>query len=113
MGTDSFPIDFGRPHRTRIDVRSVAVRRNVAFCRRHSVREFAFQRHAENFFRELYDAAGELEDLYGFDTGNVIEEPTATGVHEQGMALHFEELERRRAFSGGQASPGVSGDESS
>ena len=37
--------------------------------------------------------SGILEDLHGFDSADLVEEPAATGVHEHGMALHFEQLQ--------------------
>ena len=51
MGADFFPINLGGPDRTRVDVRSIALRRDVAFGCRQSLREFAFQRRAEKVFR--------------------------------------------------------------
>ncbi len=51
MGADFFPVNLGGPDRTRIDVGSIAVRRDVAFGRRQALGKLAFQRHAEKFFR--------------------------------------------------------------
>jgi hypothetical protein len=39
-----------------------------------------------------------LEDLVGFNTRYFIEEPSAAGVHEQSMALHFQQTKYMRSL---------------
>ncbi len=50
---------------------------------------------AEEGSRELQDAGGVGDDLYRFDAGDLVEEPSATGVHELGVAFELHQLEGR------------------
>jgi hypothetical protein len=40
---------------------------------------------------QLQGPGGVLDDLLGFQAGDVGKKPAATGVHEQGVALHLQE----------------------
>src|SRR5262249_58317307 len=60
------------------------------------------ERSAEELFGELDGAAGVTEDLHGFDSGEVIEEPAAARLHEHRVALHLEELHGVDALFGGE-----------
>ena len=47
---------------------------------------------SEELLGELNDASGVLDHLNGFNPGEIVEEPAATGVHEHGVALQFHQL---------------------
>ena len=47
---------------------------------------------AEDLLRKLQNARGVGDHLHGFNAGNIVEEPTATGIHELRVALHLHEL---------------------
>src|ERR1044071_10234598 len=96
MGSEFFPIDFGRLHAPLVDFCAVALFREIAPGRRQTVEKLIFQRIAEESLRELNRATGELQDLHRLDAGDIIKKPTAARVHHNGMALHLKELERCR-----------------
>src|SRR5262249_33935170 len=62
---------------------------------------------AEQLLAELDGPAGVMKDLDALDTGNLVEEPAAAGVHEQGLALEFEELQDGDTFGIAQLAEGV------
>src|SRR5512133_754275 len=64
----------------------------------------------ENFLRELQGAPSVHDDLDGLETGEFIEEPATTGVHEQGVALHFEKLKGARLLFASELMRGVMGE---
>ncbi len=65
----------------------------------------------EELFRQIDDAAGVLNALHRLDSRELIEEPAAARVHEHGVTLHFEELERGDAIRGGQLAGGMGAEE--
>src|ERR1035437_10257441 len=66
---------------------------------------------AEELARELQDASGVGDDLHGFDAGDLIEEPAATGVHQLGVAFELEQFEDGDALLGRQGAGGVACEE--
>ncbi len=61
--------------------------------------------------RELQDAAGVGDDLDRLDAGDLVEEPSATGVHELGVAFELEEIENEDTFRGRERAHGMLGEE--
>ncbi len=53
---------------------------------------------AEDLCRKLQHARSVSNYLHGFDAGDVVKEPAATGEHELSVALHLHQLERAHAF---------------
>ncbi len=103
-GGDEAAVDFG----------AVGLGGDVAFGLGEPVEKGGFEiggGFGEELVGELEDAAGVGEDLDGFDAGDVVEEPAAGGVHEEGVALEFEELPDRHAIGGGEGAEGVLGEE--
>ena len=47
---------------------------------------------------QLNNPPGILNYLHGFNTGQVVEEPSATGVHQHGVALQLQQLPHRNLF---------------
>src|SRR6185312_12622229 len=54
--------------------------------------------------------AGVLDDLHGFNSGNLVEEPATAGVHEHGMALEFKQFERSDPLPVRQLAGGIRGE---
>ena len=94
-----FEAGHGGHHQGAINGRAVALRRDVAFCGRQSLQEVGFERIAEQLLRQLNGASGVLKNLDGLDAGDVVEEPSATGVHQHQVALHLQKLPRFHGLS--------------
>jgi hypothetical protein len=93
MGADFFAIDDGGPDKLFIDSTAVAIFGDVAAGLGESIQERGFEIEVKEIAGELEGAAGVLDDLDGFDAGDFVEEPAATGVHEHGVALEFEQTD--------------------
>ena len=68
------------------------------------------QVHAAGFLGKLDEPGGVLENLDCLEPGDLVEEPSATGVHQQSMSLHLEQLDRLHALGAGEGPSGVSGE---
>src|SRR5258706_13655323 len=65
------------------------MRWHIAVRLLQQLREFHFKVYFAGLIGELDNAASVLEDLGGFNTRHFIKKPTAAGIHEHGVALHF------------------------
>src|SRR5258707_12237567 len=84
-----------------VDLGSIARLGNIAFCPGENAEELLFERDAtfsEKLGRKLENTSGVRDDLDGFDTGDLVEEPAAAGIHQLGMALEFEQLQCCRSL---------------
>ena len=52
-----------------------------------------------------------MNDLNGFQAGELVEEPSATGVHEHRVTLHLKKFEGRHLLLGFERTNGVVGEE--
>ena len=96
VGADVLEVDAAVEDVAAVNFGAVADRGDVAFCVGEDGEELGFERGAglaEKLGGKLKDAAGVGDDLHGFDAGDLVEEPAAGGVHQLGVALHFEQLE--------------------
>src|SRR3569832_585101 len=62
------------------------------------VEEVLLEAVAKKILRQLQRPSGIHDDLNSLDAGEFVEEPAAACVHEHGVALHFEQLQRRSAL---------------
>ncbi len=90
--------DYGRLDPFLVDGFAVTVLREITFGLRQSFQKVRLEVILPEVLRQLDSAAGVLNDLYRFDTGDVVEEPAATGVHEHGVPLQFEQLQDVTGF---------------
>lgn len=93
MGDGFLPIDHGGLDEFVVDDPAVGVVGNIAFSLFEAFEEAGFEVEIEEFAGELNGAGGVLNDLNGFESGEFVKEPAATGVHEQGVALEFHQFE--------------------
>ena len=68
---------------------TIALFRDVAFGSLEPFKKSRFEILVENFFGQLNRTRGVLDDLHAFDSGDLVKEPAATGVHQHGMPLQF------------------------
>ena len=54
---------------------------------------------AGEFLAQLQGPGGVFDYLLGLHAGDVGKEPAAAGVHEQGVALHFQEFQGRHPIA--------------
>ena len=80
---------------------------NIALGLRQRLQKAGFHVIAQHFLRQLDRAAGILDYLHGLKTGELIEEPSATGVHEHQVALQFHELQGGHALGIAEFASGV------
>jgi len=129
MGADAFEVEAAGVDEAAIDIGAGAKVGIVAPGAGEDLKEIGFERcggsphlrieiqdtwtrgNRKKLVGELDDATSVGDDLYGLDAGDVVEEPTAGGVHELGVALELEEFERGDAFRGGEGACGVRGEE--
>jgi hypothetical protein len=83
-------VNHGRLDELLIEAGAVTVLGQIALGFRQLFQELRFQPALTNLFRQLDGAPGILDDLHRLDPRELIEEPAATGVHQQGMALELE-----------------------
>src|SRR5579859_7240300 len=81
-----------------IDSSAVVELRNVALGVGQQLQELRLWIYFRSNGRQLNHACGILKNLQRFNSADLIEEPAATGVHEQGMALHLQQLECLHGF---------------
>ncbi len=62
--------------------------------------EGLLDRTARDLLRQLDHASCVVEDLHSLDSGDLAEEPAAARVHEHGVALGLEQLERAHDLGG-------------
>ncbi len=60
---------------------------------------------SEKRFGQLQCSAGELDHLNRFQPGDIVEKPSAAGVHQHGMVLQFQQLDRLDLFFRRQGLP--------
>ena len=101
MGANLFEVELHAEACMGIDLGTVALRGYVRFGLGEGFEKLHFE--GVGFFFEkrlgqLDHACGVGDNLDGFNAGDVVKEPAATGVHELGMALHFHEGEGANAI---------------
>ena len=99
MGADLLEADLHLRDEAAINLCTIAELRDVALCVGKDLEELLFERgagFAEELGGELEDTAGVGDDLHGLDAGDLVEEPSAGGVHELRMAFELHQLERSR-----------------
>ena len=74
-----------------INLRPVAKFRHVARGRRQLGHKIRLQIHAGHFGRQLDRPTGIAQNLHPFRARDFLKKPAATGEHQQGMALHFQQ----------------------
>jgi hypothetical protein len=112
VGADFFAVDDGWADELFVDTEAVAVFGDIAASLSEELEELGFEIKVKEIASELEGAAGVLDDLDGFDAGEFVEEPAATGVHEHGVALEFEEADGGDPVILGQGLTGVALEES-
>ena len=88
-----------------VDVGAVAGCRHVGVGLGQPAQKCRFQRRglvAKQVVRQLQDARGIGDDLHGLDARDIVEEPSATGVHQLGVALHLHQFQGAHALGDGQ-----------
>ncbi len=90
--------DHFRLHQFLVNAAAIAKFGDVALGLLQQFQEFRLQSPSEQLAEQLQGAAGILDDLDGLDAGQLVEEPAAAGVHQHGVALHFEQLQQAHAF---------------
>src|ERR1019366_3751620 len=93
VATDTFDVDDRGLHPLFIDLRPISIFGKIAFCHCEMLQEFRLETFFRAFLGELQGACRVMDDLDGFDARQFVEEPSATGVHEQSMTLHLEKFE--------------------
>src|SRR5579859_1281451 len=96
-------------HQFLVDLSSIAHFRKIASGFRKQAQKIRLKIYAGNLVRELDYAAGIEQDLGRFDAADLFEKPAATGEHEHGMPLHFEQLEQGHDFLWLQLAPCMPG----
>src|SRR6185437_7050363 len=104
-------IDSRRPHRFLINSRAIALFRNIALRHGQPFQEMRFDRIAEKLLGKLNHASRVLDHLYCFNTGKLIEKPAAARIHQQGVALHLEQLPNLDLLGGREATKRMRGEE--
>src|SRR5262249_36747469 len=100
VGADLLPIHHGRPHELLVDTASISVFRKIALRRNQPLHELRLKLITENALRQLYAAPDKEHTLHDIDAVKLIEEPTAAGVHQHGMALELEQFQCAGHVSG-------------
>ncbi len=108
---DFFQVDHGGLDEPLVDQSPVAMLGDVALGLGQPLQEFCFQLIPEEALGQLDGTAGVLDHLNGFDPGEFVKEPAATGVHQQGVALELKQLESAHFFLCIQFVAGVPGEE--
>ena len=101
VGCHLFQLQLHRGYAFLVDLRAVAGGGHVGAGLGEAGQKRGLERSgllAEEPLRELQHARGIGDDLHGFDAGDVVKEPAATGVHELGVTLHLHELKRADLF---------------
>ena len=93
MPGHAFDVDECRLHPLLIDLRAVPVFWEIAFSLRQLLQELRLQRLTTTFLCKLHGASRVVQHLRGLDSRKFVEEPATTGVHQHGVALHFEQAQ--------------------
>ena len=94
--------DLRRLHPLVEDARAVAMIGQVALRQRQQLLELSFAMIGKEHLRQLQRAAGVHDDLHRLDAGELVEEPAAAGVHQHGVALHFQQRQSGHGLYVGQ-----------
>ena len=82
-----------------IDGAAVALFGDIAHGSLQDAQKGLLQVLAAEFLAQLQGPGGVLDHLLGFQTRDVGEKPAATGIHQQGVALHFQEFQGRHPIA--------------
>ena len=95
MGPHPLQVQHGRLDDRLINLTAIARFGEIALGLFQALQKGGLDFGAAEVLHEGKGAAGVMDDLDRFDSGQVVEKPAATGVHQHGAALHPHELEDR------------------
>ena len=94
MRRDFFQVHNRRFDELLIDQSAVPVLRNIALSLRQSFEKTGFHRPLKQRVGQLHGSARIFDDLHRLNSRKFIKEPAAARVHQHGIALHLEKLQR-------------------
>ena len=95
MGSHPLQVYHRWFHELLVDEAAVPVVGNIALGPLEPFEELGLQRGLPEFFRQLNRPARVPDDLNGFDSRKLIEEPAAARIHQHGMPLQLQKFEGR------------------
>ena len=98
VSADFLQVNHRGLHIALVDRPSVALFGKIAAGLRQQVEKWRGQVLGEQLSGQLQGAAGILNDLHRFDSGELVKEPSAAGVHQHQIALQFKQLQPGHGF---------------
>src|ERR1700733_9504029 len=95
---DTFNVDNRRLDPLLVDLRSITMFGEIAFGQGKMLQEFRFELLVAAVLGKLQGVTRIMNDLYGFQAREFVEEPSATGVHEHSVTLHLKKSEGSHLF---------------
>src|SRR6267143_4701902 len=92
-----------------VNLLSVAVLGKIALSGHETFLKFRLQTIADEVQGQTNGTSGVLTHLNRFQAGEFVEEPSAAGVHEHGIALDLEQLQRRDLLGWREGMGGLAG----
>ncbi|EKD59386.1 MAG: hypothetical protein ACD_55C00036G0001, partial [uncultured bacterium] len=100
VGADLDQVQPDGEHEVLVDPEPVLVRGNVALRLLQAVQKGLLHTVFRDPLGELQRAAGVIDHLHRLQPRELVEEPAAARVHQHGMTLHLQKLQRGDLFRG-------------